>query len=139
VMERLQLGYHVSLRHSSIRPDLPKLAKELLAEGVTSFQNITMTTDGSTPAFYEYGMMNQCIKIAIEQGIPLAEAYQMATFNVARHFNMEEQVGSIGPGRIAHINILQAKDNPDPVSVLAKGKWILFDGKKQTACPKIDW
>lgn len=140
VIQRLQLGYHVSLRHSSIRPDLPKLIEELLEKGITSFQNITMTTDGATPSFYEHGMMNQCIRIAIEQGVPIAEAYQMATFNVARHFNMEEQVGSIGPGRIAHINILKAKDNPDPVSVLAKGKWILFDEKREPAAdPEIDW
>jgi adenine deaminase len=139
VINRLELGYHVSLRHSSIRPDLPNLFRDLLAKKLTSFQNITMTTDGSTPSFYEHGMMNQCIRIAIEEGIPIAEAYQMATFNVARHFNMEEQVGSIGPGRIAHINILKAKDNPDPVSVLAKGKWIILNNEKQTACPKIDW
>ena len=138
-MRRLQLGYHVSLRHSSIRPDLPLLFRELLEAGLTSFENVTMTTDGATPAFYEHGMMNRCIAIAIEQGVPIAEAYQMATFNVARHFNMEEQIGSIGPGRMAHINILQVKDNPDPVSVLAKGQWIVRENKEQSFGPSINW
>src|SRR5690625_2329261 len=58
-MRRLQLGYHVSLRHSSIRPDLPLLFKELLEAGLTSFENVTMTTDGATPEFYEHGMVNR--------------------------------------------------------------------------------
>lgn len=138
-INRLQLGYHVGLRHSSIRPDLPSLLEEILAEGITSFENITMTTDGATPAFYEHGMMNRCIAIAIEKGVPIAEAYQMATFNVARHFNMEEQIGSIGPGRIAHINILRAKDKPDPVGVLAKGKWVVRENKDQSVSPTINW
>src|SRR5699024_10198833 len=139
VLRRLRLGYQVGLRHSSIRPDLPLLLEEILAEGITSFENFTMTTDGATPAFYEHGMMNLCIEIAIEKGVPLSEAYQMATYNVARHFNLEEQIGSITPGRIAHINILKAKDNPHPVGVLAKGKWILREEKEWEREPVIDW
>src|SRR5699024_5229419 len=106
-MRRLQLGYHVSLRHSSIRPDVPLLFGELLEAGLTSLESLSMTTDGATAAFCQPGMMNRCIAIAIEQGVRIAEAYQMATFDAARHFNMEEQSGSIGPGRMAHINILQ--------------------------------
>src|SRR5699024_4423205 len=138
-LRRLQLGYHGSLRHSSIRPDLPLLFRELLEAGLTSFENVTMTTDGATPAFYEHGMMNRCIAREIEEGVPIAEAYQMVTFQVARHYNMEEQIGSTGPGRMAHINILQVKDNPDPVSVLAKGQWIVRENKEQSFGPSINW
>src|SRR5699024_12505929 len=67
---------------------------------------------------------------SLHDALPISEAYQMATYNVARHFNLEEQIGSITPGRIAHINILKAKDNPHPVGVLAKGKWILREEKR---------
>src|SRR5690625_1321245 len=79
VIRRLQMGYHTALRYSSIRPDLPKLIEEIIEEGITTYDNMTMTTDGSTSTFYENGLMNICIDIAIKKGIPLEDAYRMAS------------------------------------------------------------
>lgn len=90
VMKRLKLGYQVGLRYSSIRPDLPQLLDELLEAGLTTFDQLTMTTDGGTTGFYEKGLINVCIDIAIQRGVPIEEAYRMATFNVAKHFHLEE-------------------------------------------------
>ncbi|MYL45541.1 amidohydrolase family protein [Virgibacillus halodenitrificans] len=139
VIQRLQLGYRVGLRHSSIRPDLPKLIDEIVKLKLPTYDNLTFTTDGATPGFYEHGLINNCIEIAIEHGIPVEDAYRMASYNAAVHYNMEEQLGSISPGRIAHINILQEKDNPHPTGVLAKGKWVVKDGVAQEQKQLIDW
>ncbi|MFS0674492.1 adenine deaminase C-terminal domain-containing protein [Ornithinibacillus sp. 179-J 7C1 HS] len=139
VMNRLKLGYQVGLRYSSIRPDLPHLLEEILEAGLTNFDQLTMTTDGGTPGFYENGLMNVCIDIAIQKGVPIEDAYRMASFNVAKHFHLEEKLGCIAPGRIANINILQSKDNPHPESVLAKGKWIVRDGEVQKLPSYINW
>ena len=35
---------------------------------------------------------------------------------------------AIATGRIANINILESKENPIPISVIAKGKWMKRDG-----------
>ncbi|GGJ93816.1 putative adenine deaminase [Lentibacillus kapialis] len=137
--KRLQLGYQTGLRYSSIRPDLPKLLEELLAEGVNTFDHVTMNTDGAAPAFYERGIMNVCVAIAIEKGVPLADAYRMASHNAAVHYGQINDVGCIAPGRIANINILQKKDNPHPISVLAKGEWLKKDHKTKDFSSKIDW
>ncbi|WP_249871758.1 adenine deaminase C-terminal domain-containing protein [Oceanobacillus saliphilus] len=139
VMTRLQMGYHVGLRYSSIRPDLPKLIEEILEAGLETFDNLTMTMDGPSLEFMEKGMMNVCLEIAIEKGIPLIEAYRMASYNAARHFRLDEQLGSIAPGRVAHINILKDKTNPHPESVLAKGQWIVKEAKNKEYQSKIDW
>ncbi|MGJ9458377.1 adenine deaminase C-terminal domain-containing protein [Oceanobacillus sp. CF4.6] len=139
VMNRLQMGYSVGLRYSSIRPDLPKLIEEILEAGLESFDNLTMTMDGPPPEFMKDGIMNVCLEIAIEKGIPLEEAYRMASYNAARHFHLDEQIGSIAPGRIAHINILKEKSNPHPDSVLAKGQWIVKDSEHQLYESIIDW
>ncbi|WP_164219093.1 adenine deaminase C-terminal domain-containing protein [Virgibacillus sp. YIM 98842] len=139
VISRLQMGYHTSLRYSSIRPDLPKLIEELLEEGITTFDNLSMTTDGSTSAFYESGLMNVCIDIAIKKGIPVEDAYRMGSYNAAKHFHLDEQLGSIAPGRIAHINILKEKNDPTPESVLAKGEWVVREAKAINRKPLIDW
>ncbi|WP_209124793.1 adenine deaminase C-terminal domain-containing protein [Alkalihalobacillus sp. BA299] len=124
---RLNLGYTTPLRHSSIRPDLPKLLKEMLELGVDDFSNCLFTTDGSTPTFYENGVIDYLIRIAIDSGVPLVEAYNMATYNVAKYYNLDYKLGLIAPGRMAHLNFLSDKENPVPTSVMAKGQWIVRD------------
>src|SRR5690625_48099 len=138
VLKRLQLGYHVGLRYSSIRPDLSKLITEILEKNIRTFDQFTFTTDGSTPTFYKNGLINVCIDVAIKNGIPVEDAYSMATYHVARHFHLDDDLGSIAPGKIAHINILKSRDNPHPVSVLAKGKWLVKNNQSQ-AFEKFNW
>ncbi|MEW9676327.1 adenine deaminase C-terminal domain-containing protein [Lentibacillus sp. L22] len=138
-INRLQLGFQVGLRHSSIRPDLPRLLEEMLAENIPSFEHVTMTTDGATPAFYENGMMNVCLEIAIQKGVAPEEAYSMVSHNVAMHYRLTDELGCIAPGRLAHINILAKKDNPHPVGVLAKGQWIRRKSDGETIAPRFDW
>ena len=49
VEARLLHGYAVTLRHSSIRPDLPHLLKGIVDKDLDVFDHLMMTTDGSTP------------------------------------------------------------------------------------------
>lgn len=139
VVRRLQLGYHVALRYSSIRPDLPDILSQLLEIGIDAYDQMMYTTDGPTPAFMKHGLINICIEIAIKAGVPVEDAYRMATFNVAKYYYMDELLGSIAPGRLAHINILYEKDDPHPLSVLAKGKWIVRDGEEMPQATRMDW
>ncbi|WP_243387405.1 adenine deaminase C-terminal domain-containing protein [Bacillus kexueae] len=139
VYNRLMNGYTVSLRHSSIRPDLPKLLREIMDLGITRYDEMFFTTDGSTPSFYEEGMMNQAIEIAINEGVPVIDAYKMASYNVAKYYKLDSLLGVIAPGRLASINFLSSKDNPHPTSVLAKGQWVKKDGVNQEAFAPFDW
>jgi adenine deaminase len=58
--------------------------------------------------------MDYNIRNAIESGVPTISAYQMGSYNTARHFHVEHLVGSIAPGRYADIVLL---DDPDTVSI----------------------
>ncbi|RFU61834.1 adenine deaminase C-terminal domain-containing protein [Peribacillus glennii] len=139
VMDRLMQGYTVSLRHSSIRPDLPKLLDDIQELGIQHFDKFLFTTDGSPPAFYEEGLTDNMIRMAIEKGIPVIDAYNMATINVARYYNFEYLHGNIATGRVANINFLEDVKNPTPVSVLAKGKWVKRDGVESKEYAEIKW
>ena len=88
VLKRLELGYHVGLRQSSIRPDLRKILRELHEEGFHHYDHMFYTTDGATPNYYKEGMTNKLIEIAIEEGVPLIDAYNMASFNIAKYYHM---------------------------------------------------
>lgn len=138
-IKRLELGYHITLRQSSIRPDLKRLLSGIIAKGITNFDQMMYTTDGSAPSTIKKGLINQCIQIALDEGVPLVDAYKMATYNVAKYYGKDDLLGSIAPGRLAHINILYEKDDPHPLSVLAKGEWIKRDGVSVPRTKKIDW
>src|SRR5699024_2626925 len=94
---RLEQGYHVSLRYSSLRPDLPNILAELERLGLNHFDDLSYTTDASSPEFIEQGLINQCIEIAIMQGVPLIEAYRMGSYNAAKHLKLDDVIGSIAP------------------------------------------
>lgn len=140
VMNRLRLGYHVALRYSSIRPDLPTILSGILKKNLNVFDQLTYTTD-SIPPSGTNGIINTCIQVAIEAGVPLVDAYRMGTYNVAKYYGLDEVVGSITPGSLAHVNILYDKTDPTPLSVIGKGKWIIRDGtgvKKEKMIPWAD-
>lgn len=139
VRRRLMQGYMVSLRHSSIRPDLPKLLDEIHELDIAVYDRFMMTTDGASTAFYENGVIDELIRIAIDKGVPVIDAYNMATINVARYYNFEHLHGNIATGRIANINVLSDEQNPTPVSVLAKGQWVKRDGEAIDAASELDW
>ncbi|WP_079478659.1 adenine deaminase C-terminal domain-containing protein [Halobacillus salinus] len=133
VLKRLELGYQTGLRYSSIRPDLPEIIEGLIEKGHDHYSHMMFTTDGSTPGFYREGLINECIRIAIEKGVPPIDAYMMATFEPARHFGIDNRVGSLNVGRIAHLNFLKDPNDPTPAEVIAKGEWV---DDKET---EIEW
>lgn len=136
---RLDAGMTTSLRYSSIRPDLPEMLEGLLEAGITDFSRFTMNTDGSTPAFYKDGVMDQTIEIALEKGVPAIEAYEMASYNAAKHLGIDDYVGMIAPGRIAHINFLKDPSTPKPEAVMAKGKWVYREEKNLYPQKHFSW
>ncbi|MEW9501892.1 adenine deaminase C-terminal domain-containing protein [Jeotgalibacillus marinus] len=139
VWTRLEQGLAVTLRHSSIRPDLPRLIKELKEKGLRSFDNFMLTTDGSTPTFYKEGVMDRLISIAIEEGVDPIEAYHMASFSIAKYYRMEFMQGMIATGRMATLNILTSPQNPTPVFVLSKGQWMKRDEELVSNTKQPDW
>ncbi|WP_226584409.1 adenine deaminase C-terminal domain-containing protein [Halobacillus litoralis] len=139
VIKRLEIGYHTGLRYSSIRPDLPVILQGLVEQGHEHYDHLMYTTDGSTPGFYRDGLINSCIQIALDAGVPVIEAYMMATYQAARHFGIENRVGSLNAGRVAHLNFLSDPKNPTPHSVIAKGEWVKKDSKVIAEETTIQW
>ncbi|WP_110926341.1 adenine deaminase C-terminal domain-containing protein [Bacillus massiliglaciei] len=139
VLARLMQGLKVPLRHSSIRPDLPRILEDIQRLEIGCYEQFFLTTDGSPPSFYENGFIDALIKIAIDKGVPVIDAYNMATINIARYYNMEHLHGTIAAGRVASLNFLSDPAEPAPVSVLAKGKWVKRDGEAVEEEREIDW
>ncbi|MEK4520759.1 adenine deaminase C-terminal domain-containing protein [Psychrobacillus sp. FSL W7-1493] len=139
VERRILHGYAVTLRHSSIRPDLPNLLKDILEKDLRIFDHLMMTTDGSTPSFHTDGVMDKCIQVALDAGVDPIDAYLMASFNVAKYYNLSNLHGVIATGRLATLNFLEDERNPVPIAVLSKGVWLRKDGEKVRGLEEVDW
>lgn len=138
VEARLLHGYGVTLRHSSIRPDLPDLLKDIVQKDLNVYDHLMMTTDGSTPGFHKDGVMDKCIRVALEAGVPPIDAYLMASYNVARYYDIADLHGVIATGRYATLNVLENEAKPEPTDVLSKGVWVKREGRSTSSFPKLD-
>lgn len=140
VMRRLKVGMYAPLRHSSIRPDLPELINGL-KELRYGWERLMLTTDGSTPPFMEQGFTDALIRIALESGVEPIWAYRMASLNVATYYGLDEQIGSLAPGRLADILFLESIENPTPIRVMVEGKLVVNETgiRSEPSKQTIDW
>jgi len=139
VLHRLRAGVYTMLRHSSLRADLPVLARAITAERAASAR-LMLTADGpEAVTIAECGYMDHTIRQAIASGIPPVLAYQMATLTPATYFGLDEELGGIGAGRRADIAVLDDLRNPTPTLVLAGGQIAARDRAAVCTFPAIEW
>lgn len=138
-MERLRLGMYVMLRQSSLRQDLAGLLKPI-TEGGLPTDRLMLTTDSSTPAYYqEHGINEHLIEIAIQEGIDPISAYRMSTINPAVYFGLDCEIGGIAPGRYADMLVLEDLLCPAPEMVISKGCMVAKKDRLIRSFPEPDW
>jgi adenine deaminase len=138
-IERLRLGFYVVLRESSLRRDLSDLLR-IVTESKVSTDRIMLTTDASSPLFYEEcGATNHVLEIAMNEGIDPITAYRMVTINPAVYFGMDHEIGGIAPGRYGDILVLKDLGHPKPELVVSKGRIIAENGNLIESFPWEGW
>jgi len=129
-MEKLRAGMYIMIREGSaaknLRPLLPMI------NAYTS-QFCCFAADDRHPAdLISEGHINHMVKVAVEEGIPVATALQMATINSARYFHLED-TGAIAPKYKADLLVFDDLEEWKPCMVfkdgvvVAKNKEALFD------------
>ncbi len=128
LLEKLHLGLWCMLRHSSLRPDLPRLA-ELLVRQPWLMERLMLTTDGPSPDFLvEVGHIDALVKLLIDMEFDPLEVYRMASLNVALYYRVEDRLGLVAPGRAADLMVVEDLRQPRPTMVMVGGRWVARDG-----------
>ena len=139
-LEKLRRGVFLEVRVDLARDLFPYLIKQ----GLKDWSNVSVTTDDrDVYATLQLGSMDYNIRTAIEAGVPVPTAYQMGSYNTARHFHIDPIVGSIAPGRYADIVLLTKPETVTISRVYANGK-LAGQGANKSArylppIPKIDY
>lgn len=135
-LEKLRRGVFLEVKVNTARVLFPYL----IQEGLSDWSNLSVTTDDrDVHTTSQLGSMDYNIRTAIKAGVPTTIAYQLGSYNTARHFHIEHLVGSLAPGRYADVVLLT---NPDTVaieSVYANGRLAAQNGQYLLDIPKIDY
>ncbi len=104
-LEKARLGMKIMLREGSAAKCLDDFIPKLIRDRI-SLENFFFATDDKHPADLTGGHMDVLVRAAIRLGIDPIQAVSMATINTARHYRVDQLVGSISIGRRANLIIL---------------------------------
>ncbi len=73
-------------------------------------------------------LMHQALAMDVEAGVPPMKAIQAATLNVARAFKRDKDYGSVEPGKVADLSIVEGNPLQD-IWMTQNVKMVVMDGK----------
>lgn len=138
-LEKLRLGMHLMIREGSAWQDVKEVIKVVTEDKVRT-DNISLVTDDVYPmTLLNLGHMNHVVRRAIEEGVDPVTAIQLGTINVARYFGMEQEIGSIAPGKAADVLLIDDLKQMVPSLVIADGEVIAEFGKITKEFPVYEY
>jgi len=136
LLNRLRVGISVFIREGSSERNGRELLAGVAEHHLPTDHIMFCTDDKHVQDIAREGHISYNVQLAIEAGIDPVEAIQMATLNTARHFRMEDRLGSLTPGRLADLMLLPDLKTIRPSLVLKGGRVVAKNGVSVKAEPK---
>lgn len=133
--ERLRVGMKVFIREGSSERNVEELVKGVVENHLHTDNLMFCTDDKHAREIQTEGHINYNVNRSMELGLNPVDAIQMATVNAAKHFRMEDEIGSITPGRLADILLVDDWRNIKPNKVIFEGRVVAEDGHLTEKCP----
>lgn len=131
--EKLRLGMQILLREGSTERNLAELAA--LVTPLNSASCSFATDDKLAGDLVNEGHLDHSIRKAIQCGIPPVTAFQIATINTARHYNLRN-LGAIAPRYWADFIVFDDLQKPVVRQTWKKGVLVAENGKYLAADPE---
>lgn len=126
-LAKLRMGLHVLMREGSASTDLRPCLKIITEEHVDTRYCSMVSDDIDALHISRKGHLDNKVRIAVEEGVDPITAIQMVTINPAENFHIQDQVGSITPGKIADIVFLSSLEDCCVERVIANGELVVED------------
>lgn len=137
--ERLKVGMKVLIREGSSERNVDELVKGIVEDHLRTDNLMFCTDDKHAREIQTEGHINYNVSRAIELGLDPMDAIQMATVNTAKHFRLEDEIGSITPGRLADIVLVKDIREVKPEVVIFEGKVVAQHGHLLEECQVSDY
>lgn len=139
MLARLRVGMSVLVREGSTERNVDALISGAVREGLPLDNLMFCTDDKHATEIRTEGHINYNVARAIALGVPPVEAVKMGTLNAARHFRLEDEIGSIAPGRMADILLVPDLTAMRPSRVYFGGRLVAQDGALCEVCQAADY
>ncbi|KAI4602299.1 phosphoribosylaminoimidazole carboxylase ade2 [Pestalotiopsis sp. 9143b] len=129
VVERLRLGTMLTVMSGSMNSNIESVFSnfELYKDGL---KYISFCADDKyCEDFDKTGHIDLHVRRAIELGVPIMEAYKMATINAASYYRLDHLIGSVTPGKLADLLILDKLGTALPTTVIGNGSIVASDNR----------
>lgn len=134
MIERLRVGMKVFIREGSSERNVDALVKGILEHHLDTDNLMFCTDDKHAREIQVEGHINYNVSRSIKLGLDPMHALQMATVNTAKHFRIEDEIGSITPGRLADILLVDDLNEMRPEMVFFEGKLVAENGHLTEDC-----
>jgi adenine deaminase len=121
--------------HETVRKEdaLAKMRTELV-RAITETKLDTryaclVSDDVHTHTLIEDGHLDHIVRRAVSEGVDPVTAIQMVTINAAQCYNMDRDLGSISPGRVADLVLFSDLNKIDVSKVFINGELVAEDGR----------
>ncbi|KAI0133473.1 adenine deaminase [Xylariales sp. AK1849] len=121
VIERLRLGMMLTVMSGSMNSNIEPVFSNpgLYKDGL---KYISFCADDKYCEDIDAtGHIDLHVRRAIQLGVPIMEAYKMATINAASYHRIDHLIGSVTPGKLADLLILDNLEDARPITVIGNG------------------
>lgn len=128
-LERLRSGIRLVIRQGSSEKNLQALVPAVTKEKLDHRHCCFCTDDKNVLDLMQEGLVDNAVRSAIKEGVSPIAAVQMATLNAAEHIGIDRELGSISPGKIADIVLVEDLSRFSASLVVMGGKIVAKNGE----------
>lgn len=129
VVEKMRKGMHMLIRESSVTHFLEENIRAVTEVNPAMARRVSFCTDDVTATdVLNKGHLDNVVRLAIAAGVEPMTAIQMGTINSAEAYRIDHLVGSISPGRIADILLVDSPETFHVEKVITNGKLVAENG-----------
>lgn len=121
VRDRLRLGMMITVMAGSMNDNVPLVFEDCHAVAGSYDLFSFCADDRHVDDLHRRGHIDQHVRGAIEAGVPVIEAYRMASYNPACFYRVDHLLGSVTPGRRADFMLLEVLETARPHAVYLDG------------------
>ncbi|MFX0125539.1 MAG: adenine deaminase [Candidatus Hodarchaeota archaeon] len=138
-LEKLRKGMRVMAREGSLTKDLRNVLKAVKGTNLDLRNCLIASDDRNIIDLLGNGHLDSQLRIAVEEEISPLSVLQMTTINPATYLGLENEIGSIAPGKIADMVIFEDLQQFKINSVIFGGKIVYIDNKLNWDYPKPEF
>ena len=141
-LAKMRLGMYAMLREGSAWHDLQEVSKAITENDVDSRYAVMVSDDTHPHTLLSEGHLDHIVRRAVSFGVDFITAIQMVTLNCAQCFKMDDELGSVTPGKCADLVLIDNETDINVTRVLIDGETVAENGRLTIELPKSelpDW